>query len=1176
MAARWRGKDGDLNAGNIDFQANNTPSELVLCRHHVKGVEVDTQSCMDQSILAIFEDSTVVSEDKSRSEEERETLLSALTEMLDSVEDDDGTPFDTLPDTKLLTQSECRDNSVVGALSTELSLTDRLRPRFKSSNTTFTINTDGEKEDDSKIVKNDPPRLFRQQHQTKAKAEIEVFTSTSLVNLVKIMHPYCLKLHVEEEGDKLRTNHTFFSQEEVWKYERPTEDSDEEINVVSDDEVTVLKTKEETKWVEASSRSALLKSVLLNGNSSRDPPSREKKRVSFGPVQVASFDEPVERGLNEKNATSGHASETVSVPLNSTKALENLAASALEQSSEMSSKKAEVLPPKGETKAKSLSLQQYRQLRQKRQPLVETQENYTTKWPSVSEPPKELTPILCLQGQRLNSCAPKTAHPYTEGRRSGADQLHGSQTPGYKTGRGSAPSRPHPSEAKPSTPKYQRNESKMISPASLLPGVTAHPNVLAPESKINPVKKPTLLSSDPPNPVLLPLSVSQTTSPSTDLSSSESKEEFSIRNSSFDNTRHFQEIEKKTSGASLQQKPSSLGPEHKVRSADQDCTALLLEIQTRFAKTASGISPSSPALRPTTTQIKASSECKELQPQKCCLNSKETKLEPQAPLSPSQVEKETVLDVSLSKSTSEEPVPSLQFGSGGQSATAASGIEAPDLTSLLEQFEETQAKEEGVEPPVEQLRPLSTSDSPGTPKILRNLPHLQMSEAVDIPEPLGTEVILSTQGDLPTRRKNPPSKAIQIIDPRPLPSRKTHSNLSEFPAVLTSPHIYSSISSDHDYCVPVGRSLTHIAQRSRASKLKEISKTTDELQAAARDSSAAAAECKQQTSTAEVNTTITGAVSSSANSAMQNLFDESRSRPETTLSTDKVQSLSDNAPTEQDRGGAAEDKEAPCTLPTPPPSPIGRGRDRRRYRRKSPRSDSSSSSFSSSSSCSSSASRSPKRQKRHHKRSESSSCSSSPSRSISRSISRSPPRRCRWSYSRSRSRSWSQSRSPSRSRSPARRICHRQWRDVYSRDSRRLRREQEIRIQKLKAIDERRVVYVGRICRSMTHDELRERFSQFGEVECVSLHFRERGDHYGFVTFYNMNDAFAAIDNGSKLRRPNELPFDLCFGGRRQFCNSDYADLDANKDTDLSPAKSKFEDLDFDQLLKQAQRGLKR
>lgn len=34
--------------------------------------------------------------------------------------------------------------------------------------------------------------------------------------------------------------------------------------------------------------------------------------------------------------------------------------------------------------------------------------------------------------------------------------------------------------------------------------------------------------------------------------------------------------------------------------------------------------------------------------------------------------------------------------------------------------------------------------------------------------------------------------------------------------------------------------------------------------------------------------------------------------------------------------------------------------------------------------------------------------------------------------------------------------------------------------------------------------------------------------------------------------------------------------LDANKDTDLAPARSKYEDLDFDQLLKQAQKGMKR
>lgn len=58
-------------------------------------------------------------QDRSGVEEESETLLSALTEMLDSVEDDDRTlsPFDTLPDTKLLTHPESRNNSGVGAHS---------------------------------------------------------------------------------------------------------------------------------------------------------------------------------------------------------------------------------------------------------------------------------------------------------------------------------------------------------------------------------------------------------------------------------------------------------------------------------------------------------------------------------------------------------------------------------------------------------------------------------------------------------------------------------------------------------------------------------------------------------------------------------------------------------------------------------------------------------------------------------------------------------------------------------------------------------------------------------------------------------------------------------------------------------------------------------------------------
>lgn len=135
---------------------------------------------------------------------------------------------------------------------------------------------------------------------------------------------------------------------------------------------------------------------------------------------------------------------------------------------------------------------------------------------------------------------------------------------------------------------------------------------------------------------------------------------------------------------------------------------------------------------------------------------------------------------------------------------------------------------------------------------------------------------------------------------------------------------------------------------------------------------------------------------------------------------------------------------------------------------------------------------------------------------------------------------------------------------------------EDVKIRKEKAIEERRVVYVGRIRGTMTRKELRERFSLYGEIEECTLHFRDHGDNYGFVTYYDTKDAFTAIENGSKLRRPDELPFDLCFGGRRQFCQTSYADLDSNKEFDPSPSKANFNALDFDTLLKQAQKSLKR
>uniref|UniRef100_G3Q2Z6 RRM domain-containing protein n=1 Tax=Gasterosteus aculeatus aculeatus TaxID=481459 RepID=G3Q2Z6_GASAC len=1070
MAARWRGEDGDLNAGNSNFLASSATNELALSR--VGGVEMDTQSCIDHSILAIFEDSAVSSEYKIGAEEESETLLSALTEMLDSVEDDDRTlsPFDTLPDTKLLAHPQGRDPSA------EPSVADRLRPRSKSPNVTFTMKIDGAK-DQSKMERNGPPQRSKRRSKNlflgnkKEETDIEVFTSTSLVNLVKLMHPYCLKLHVEEDGDdELRSGHALFSQEEVWKYERPREECDEEINVVSDDEVTVTDTREEEERAENGANDVSLKSVLLNGNSSGAPPSREKKRGT-------------------------------------------------------------------------------------------------------------------------NGCGSKAANRHPDGRGSGADQLLLSQTPGHVTR--SVPAAPGRRPQGPEPPthprlgglKRSRSESKILSSAGSQPDVTAKPNEAAPESKRGSLKKPSLCSSDPPNPVLLPLSVSRTTSPTTDSSSSNSKVELLNRDFDHHSTRHFPGIQNESSG-----KPSSSGHPPEVMLVNQGRTTRFQEMEDRLTERASAVPAAPAALCAASKQIDAASGDKKLQPQRC------------SPIPTKEEEPKTSSGPTLCASlpaTADAPTPADGSGSEVrppgflvQSTATDSGIEALDLTSLLERFEETQAKEERVceieaEPKPAPLRsnlqtddplhrtiaaatrktsteafePFSTSEASGDPETLGRPRPPHALEGAEIPEPLGTEIILSTRPDLPARRRNPPAKAIQIIEPRPLPSRKTHTSL---PAALLSAHAYSSVSSDHDYCGSAGRSLTG------ASVSNGVCLTSGDLKGTA-CGYAAAAECERRTSGSEAGV---GAVDNAA--GLRHLSERLKTRSET--SPCAAVGRSDAASAEPACVCAAGDETAPSAPPTPTPSPPRRSRGRNRYRRRSPCSDSSSRSSSSSSSPCSSASPSPKRQKNRHKRSESSSSSSS---SPSRSASCCRRRRYKWSYSRSRtsrsrSRSWSRTRSSSRSRSPSPLVCRTQWTDVCSsRESRKLRREHEIRIQKLKAIDERRVVYVGRIRRSMTHNELRERFAQFGDVECVSLHFRDRGDHYAFVTFYNMDDAFAAIDNGGKLRKPDELPFDICFGGRRQFCNTHYADLDANRDAESAPAKSRSEDLDFDSLLKQAQRGLK-
>ncbi|XP_054897461.1 peroxisome proliferator-activated receptor gamma coactivator-related protein 1-like [Poeciliopsis prolifica] len=1044
MAARKRGEESDLTTGNSECPSRDALNELILSR----------SQDVDHSILAIFEDSTVSPESHNGAEEANESLLCALTEMLDRVgqdDDDDGTfsPFDVVPNTELLHRAE----RTVEPRLQEPSPSFRLRPRPKPPNETSRTRSDGEQ----KVERNSRPQMLKKQNQkllcsknVRAKTEVEVFTSTSLVSLVKLMHPYCLKLHVEKEDDP-RKNESLFSQEEVWRYEQPSEDSDEEINVVSEDEAPSKQTEEEEEGGSRGDGSPL-KSVLLNGKTSRE----KKKRVSFGPVHVASFDESEEEEIEEK------IRETLKEP----------SGSALEPSTQPSEgNNEEQEKKKGETRTKSLSLQEYRQLRLNRRPPVEELRNYTTRWPSVSELPKELPPILPLR-------RPNTAAEFS------------TFTQHVKLKEAKLPNHLHHRRLKSSKPEPR------ISSASPPPDHSATPSGRKPDSRRSPVKKPKLVSSDPPNPVLVRLR----------------------------SNKHPQQIQNESQALyerSSEPKLSTSPPNEDSKAVD---TPLLQEVNAKLTEMPPRVYPESPqdlsrAERPLSPDVGF------------------TAITPRLHRPPT----ESHMMSPFTDTTDPEPP---QNDCRNNSATDQSGIEAADLTSLLEQFEETQAIDNGncnnrPEPVsvssslsgesncrlgldrLEPERPELISTSPLKPTVGPPEPPspgdgLKDVRSLDVPEPLHTEVVLSTQRNPPTRCRSLSLKLVQIIEPRPLPTRKVRTSQSEPPAAHSSAQIYAYLCCDHDYCSSAERCPPQAQLLAEAAT--EPERTADHVSENRRS-------------------------------------DQTGTGSETDTSTEKALRFSPRKAA--DRRGRDDSRAALCGLPTPPPTPPGRGRSRRRYRVRSPRSDSGSSS----SSCSCS----PKRPRIRRRRSESSSCSSSPSSCAT------PPRRHR--AARSRSRSWSRSRS--RSSSPQ--IYHRHWRDVSaSRESRRRSRERDMRIQKLKAIDERRVVYVGRIRRTMTHDELRERFSQFGEVECVSLHFRDGSDHYGFVTFYNTEDAFAAIDNGGKLRQPNELPFDLCFGGRRQFCNSDYADLDSNREAESPAPRSRFEDLDFDSLLKQAQRGLKR
>jgi hypothetical protein len=61
-------------------------------------------------------------------------------------------------------------------------------------------------------------------------------------------------------------------------------------------------------------------------------------------------------------------------------------------------------------------------------------------------------------------------------------------------------------------------------------------------------------------------------------------------------------------------------------------------------------------------------------------------------------------------------------------------------------------------------------------------------------------------------------------------------------------------------------------------------------------------------------------------------------------------------------------------------------------------------------------------------------------------------------------------------------------------------------------IEQRKIIYVGKIPDGTTKTDIRHWFGRFGAIKEVSIHFRDYGDNYAFVTFYRRCDAYEAIE----------------------------------------------------------------
>lgn len=257
-----------------------------------------------------------------------------------------------------------------GVFHQDLVISDRqLRPRRQ---TVTSQRTNGEKnlKDSARTFRIESDPMFPQD-------ELEF-----LLDLVRHMHPYCLRTHVEKDIRNTDVNVSSEEEEEVFVdvegYEEQEENitglsgKDSDLNFVSEENIVTPLHRDVNKMPQ---RSALVK---------KSDTSRTKKRVSFAVHLTLVYEIPPEESDSDSPGSSVLED-----------CVDERCGLGCDDSETLSSKTEQTCDITHPQKPKALSLQQYRLLRQTKQlPLDEKRMDHRTKWPSLPDVPRELLPIL--------------------------------------------------------------------------------------------------------------------------------------------------------------------------------------------------------------------------------------------------------------------------------------------------------------------------------------------------------------------------------------------------------------------------------------------------------------------------------------------------------------------------------------------------------------------------------------------------------------------------------------------------------------------------------------------------------------------------------------------------------------------------------------------------------------